>query len=363
MDNQPVLSKAEGPVQGQNTGVPQTPVSPTPIPPPPAVQPPQTPPSGPEALRAGGPKSRKKILFLLLLAVLIAIVAGYLFLSSKKPFEDTTGLAAKVGEQKITVSQASEFANECSLEQKEAAEYLVDNIVLEQWAQDEKIAFSKEDQKAEEIRISGKEATINCIAVQAKVNLLRERLTNYATPFREGKFIVVNFGRYNPSPFGLQPVEATQGADLQELLEKEREYADSLVNSIYDDLKANKLTFEQAIEKVNNDPKVGTSSPYKTFFQSGTFAANDYIKRNGLFASDSFKQKVDSLDEGKATEPFLEQVNVAPCDEPTENCKPTYTDSHWIIAKVEKLGKGYGDPSEELIVKIRDKYDAKIYLR
>src|SRR3990170_7890809 len=253
MDNQPVLSKAEGPVQGQNTGVPQTPVSPTPIPPPPAVQPPQTPPSGPEALRAGGPKSRKKILFLLLLAVLIAIVAGYLFLSSKKPFEDTTGLAAKVGEQKITVSQASEFANECSLEQKEAAEYLVDNIVLEQWAQDEKIAFSKEDQKAEEIRISGKEATINCIAVQAKVNLLRERLTNYATPFREGKFIVVNFGRYNPSPFGLQPVEATQGADLQELLEKEREYADSLVNSIYDDLKANKLTFEQAIEKVNND--------------------------------------------------------------------------------------------------------------
>src|SRR3990170_1290355 len=188
MDNQPVLSKAEGPVQGQNTGVPQTPVSPTPIPPPPAVQPPQTPPSGPEALRAGGPKSRKKILFLLLLAVLIAIVAGYLFLSSKKPFEDTTGLAAKVGEQKITVSQASEFANECSLEQKEAAEYLVDNIVLEQWAQDEKITFSKEDQKAEEIRISGKEAAINCIAVQAKVNLLREKLSQKTDELSEGKF-------------------------------------------------------------------------------------------------------------------------------------------------------------------------------
>ncbi|KKR49699.1 MAG: hypothetical protein UT84_C0021G0005 [Candidatus Curtissbacteria bacterium GW2011_GWA1_40_16] len=361
MDNQPVLSKAEGPVQGQNINVPQTPASPTPIPPSPPIQtapiqpqPPQTPPSGPEALRAGGPKSRKKMLLLLLLVILIAIVAGYLFLFSKKPGPE---LAAKVGDRQITVSQANEFANECSLEQKEAAEYLVDNIVLEKWAQDEKIAFSKEDQEAEEVRISGKPAAINCIAVQAKINLLREKLSQNTEKYREGKFIVVNFGRYNPSLPGW-PTEVTSEAEREKLLKEERAYADNLVQSIDNDLKENKLTFEQAIEKVNNDTKVGINSWYATSAKSGPFTTVDYIEKLGLLRTDEVRQKADALSPGEISEPFVQKVPTG-----VDEDQGSLVDARWVIAKVERAGEGYQGTAEELLKKTREKYDTKIYLK
>ena len=361
MDNQPVLSKAEGPVQGQNTGVPQTPAPPTPIPPPPAVQPPQTPPSGPEALRAGGPKSGKKILFLLLFGlILIAIVAGYFFLSSKKPGPE---LAAKVGDQKITVSQASEFANECSLGQKEAAEYLVDNIVLEKWANDEKIAFSKEDQKAEEIRISGKEAAINCIAVQAKVNFLREKLSQNTEKYREGKFININFGLYaNPQPF-LAPPGVENEEERIKKLNEDKSAADNLIQSIYQDLKANKLTFEQAIEKVNSNPKFGVATSSAVIKPGDSFTTDDYVEKRNLLGDETVRKKIDELSEGKFSEPFIQKVNISLCQILETDCPAEYVDSAWVIVKVEKIGKGYEESGEKLLLKIREKHNAKIFLK
>jgi len=360
MDNQPVLSKAEGPVQGQNTGVPQTPAPPTPIPPPPAVQPPQTPPSGPEALRAGGPKSRKKILFLLLLVVLIAIVAGYFFLSSKKPGPE---LAAKVGDRQITVSQVDEFAGACELEQKEAVEYLVDNIVLEQWAQDEKITFSKEDQKAEEIRISGKEAAINCIAVQAKVNLLREKLSQNTEKYREGKFIYINFGLYaNPDPMMAPPGVDNEEERLAKLNE-DKSAADNLIQSIHQDLKANKLTFEQAIEKVNSNPKFGVATSSAVIKPGDSFTADDYIGKRNLLGDETVRKKIDELSEGKFSEPFIQKVNISLCQILETDCPAEYVDSAWVIVKVEKIGKGYEESGEKLLLKIREKHNAKIFLK
>ena len=166
MQNQPVASQTEGSVLSQTEGSATVPLA-GPIqaktPPPASPTPTQT--------QFTPPSPNRKIIIFLIVLVLAAVIAGSLFYLSRRPKP-----AAQVGREKITIEAVASFSRDCDNAQNEAAEYLVDNIVLEKWAQDEKIAFSKEDKKAEEIRISGKEAALNCIAVQAKVNLLREKL-------------------------------------------------------------------------------------------------------------------------------------------------------------------------------------------
>jgi len=341
----PVLSQTDGPAVNQSAG--QTPPhlagnipSQPPLPPqPPPIQAPKF------------PNPKRTIIIILIILVLFAAISGYLFYLSQQPKP-----AAQVGQEKITREQVANFSRDCDIAQNEAVEFLVDNIVLEKWVQDEKIAFSKEDQKAEEIRISGKEAAINCIAVQAKVNLLRERLNQAAVGYREGKFIVVNFDRFGPNPF-LLPPEATQGADISELRKKEQEYADRLVQSISEDLRVKKLTFEQALEKVQKDPNVGLESNYASAIQSGPFTATDYIEKRGLLKFEDVREKVDSLKENEFSEPFVQKVNVS-----LEEDKPQLVDGRWIIAKVDRIGKDEGK-ADDILVETRQKYGTKIYLK
>ena len=292
-----------------------------------------------------------RILVLFLILLILAIVAASLFIFKKPPAD----LAAKVGDQKIMRDQVSQFANECQLEQKEAVEFLVDDIVLSTWSSDEKITVSPEGQRypqegAENVQLRSCEITLE------KVNRLREKLTEYAVGFREGKFIVVNFDRFSPNPF-LPPPEATDGTDLVELQKKEREYADNLVKSIYDDLKAKKLTFEQALEKVQKDPNVGLESVYGAAIQSGPFLAVDYIEKRGLLRFDDVRGKIDALKEGEFSEPFVQKVDIS-----LEEGNPRLADSRWIIAKVDKIGEG-GEKADDIISKTRQKYGVRIYLK
>ena len=298
-------------------------------------------------------RHKKPVVILIVLGVLLLAVAlAVILIFFKKPSPD---LAAKVGDQKITLTQVDKFANECFLEQKEATEYLVDDIVLSTWSSDEKITVSPEGQRypqegAENVQLRSCEITLE------KVNRLREKLTEYAVGFREGKFIVVNFDRFSPNPF-LPPPEATDGGDLAELQKKEREYADNLVKSIYDDLKAKKLTFEQALEKVQKDPNVGLESVYGAAIQSGPFLAVDYIEKRGLLRFDDVRGKIDALKEGEFSEPFVQKVDTS-----LEEGNPRLADSRWIIAKVDKIGEG-GEKADDIISKTRQKYGVRIYLK
>ena len=287
----------------------------------------------------------------------MAVALAVILIFFKKPSPD---LAAKVGDQKITLTQVDKFANECFLEQKEATEYLVDDIVLSQWAGDEKITIAEEEQKSEEVRVGGFQIQ-PCHATLAKVNLFREKLSQNTTNFREGKFIVVNFGRFaNPNPMTI--TEETSDVNRAQKLQEEKAYAQNLINSIYQDLKKGQLSFEGAIEEVNKDPKVGIESYYDTSFQSGSFTAEGYLGKTGLLADDSIRKKVDSLKEGEISEPFIGQADIAPCAISDSDCQPEYADARFLIAKVEKIGKGEGK-EDEILSQTRQKYNAKIYLK
>lgn len=298
-------------------------------------------------------RHKQPIGILIVLGVfLFALALTAVLIFFKKPGPD---IAAKIGDQEIKVADVENFATDCNVDKKEAVEYLVDDIVLAKWANDEKINASPQEQQFPEEGVENVQLR-PCEITLAKTNLLREKLSQNAVGYREGKFIVVSFDRFSPNPF-LPPPEATQGADLAELQKKERAYADNLIQSINNDLKSKKLTFEEAVEKVQKDPNVGLESGYGAAIQGGPFSAVDYIEKRGLLRFDEVRQKVDGLKENEFSEPFIQKVDVS-----LEEGKPQLIDGRWIIAKVDKIGKG-GEKAEDILVNTRDKYDAKIYLK
>ena len=131
--------------QVKNFGVPNAPVA--------SVQPVTSPPPQPiPNQQQKSPLSKLKfIIIIFIVLIMIGAIVGFIFL--KKPFQDSTSLAAKVGDTKITLEQVNTFARECKIDQKEATEYLVDEIVLTNWAGDEKVEISQEEQKADECRM------------------------------------------------------------------------------------------------------------------------------------------------------------------------------------------------------------------
>jgi len=312
-------------------------------------------------LPEGGPRFKKLPVYFGLVTLVIALIAAaYSLWTNKDYIKGKIGqgplVAAQVGSKTITQDEVNNFAERCFLSPKEAVEYLVDEKVLTSWAENEQITISKEMQEAEEIRISGIPAVDKCTATRARVNLLREKLSQKAVKFREGKFIVVNFDHYLPNPL-LSPPDAKTEAEREKKLSEDRSYAEKLINSISADLKAGKLNFEQAMEKVQKDPKVGLKSTYATSLQSGSFAAEDYIKRNGLLDFDSVREKVDSLAEGAFSEPFIQKVSTK-----ADGSGP-FEDARWVIIKVNKIGVGVGGTAEELLNQIRNKYGARIFLK
>lgn len=303
---------------------------------------------------------KRQLIFILALMVLLTLASLFLFGKVKK--EGPPGVAAKVGDEKIAIATVNQFASDCKVSQKEAVFYLVDEKVLSLWTLDEKIVISPPEQEAEEIRIAGfNPPNQACVSLEARVNLLRQKLAQNLTQFKEGKFIVANFDHYNPNPFLPLPGITTE-EEREKLLKEERTYADQLIASVYSDLKENKLTFDEALEKVQKDKMLGLKSLYQTSPQSGQFSASDYIERRQLLADELVRQKVDSLFEGQFSAPFIQKASLTPCGEGDPGCQPQYVDARWIIIKVERIGKGYASQEEELLGETREKYGAEVYL-
>lgn len=305
----------------------------------------------PEKFRAILPTlqfGKRQLIFILSTVVILGLTSTLLY----ERFEPQ--IVAKVGSEEITFETVKKMAKECNTDQKEAVEFLVDEKVLSLWATDEGVVISPQEQSDEEIRIRGIDPPGPCTILKAKINLLREKLYQNLVKFREGKLIVVDFGRYQPNPFYQ---EIKDEGERERLNKEERAYADQLIQSVYLDLKANKLSFDEAIEKVRNDKRVGAKSWYSTDIQSGSFSATDYTEKRGLLNSDLVREKIDNLLVAHFSEPFIHQASSGLGAE-----KESFVDARWIIAKVDRIGTGYSGSAEELLKDTRVKYNAKIYI-
>lgn len=296
---------------------------------------------------------QKKIPLILALLAIILLVVFFVFSKYFKGKPLFSQPAAKVGSQTITKAEAEKLAADCIISQKDAVEYLVDQKVLAKWSADEKVTISEKEASDEAVRIGGLTPK-DCKKTLASVNLLRQRLSENLTKFREGKFIVINFGRYNLGPpYG----QVKDPVEREKLRKEEQAYADQLLNSFYPELKAGKITFDEAMKKVEEDPRVGLKSWYSSTLQSGPFTAFDYINKRGLLALPEVTEKVDALKVGEYSEPVVLKIGLSLTDPSAGTI-----DERYVIAKAERLGKGYSGTKEQLLEETRKQYKAQIYI-
>ncbi len=298
-------------------------------------------------------KYRQTVLFVTIFLFIIILLGVVFFWSDRAYLLGKIGfgskITARVADETISRETVENLAKKCSIDQKLVLELLIDEKALGAWADFEKIVISKEEQEGKELQLGGTEGLKDsCTKLEAKVTLLREKLSQTRKKFREGKLIVINFDKYYPF------FEGNSG-NSEKLLE-DKTYAEKLAKEISNKIKTNKLSFEQAIEEVRNDPKVGSKSPYATSPQSGSFTATDYLERIGLLNSSDVRKKIDQVSVGQVSEPFINQANLSANPEETK-----LVDARYLIVKVERVGEGFSGSVEQLLEQTRKEYGAKIY--
>jgi len=272
------------------------------------------------------PNKLRLIFFLGLISIILLI--SFIFINNIIKSQNTAGLN----------SQAKKLAVDCSLSEKDAVSYLVDEKVLSLWAKDQNVATPTF------IKTSN-----TCLTLQAKVRFLRDKLFKISKEeYKTGKTIVINFGHYLPG--GLFQIQSED--ERKKNYEGEKQYAENLSKSIYNDLKENKMTFDEAVAKVKNDKKVGSDTWYSTDFQSGLFTTDDYLNYNGMLKFAEVREKIDSVEEGSFSEPFLQSVSTRMGSGPKQPAR-------FIIVKVEKSNKGFSGTFEQLLKITREHYKAE----
>ncbi|NTU69461.1 hypothetical protein HGB13_01345 [bacterium] len=121
--------------------------------------------------------------------------------------------------------------------------------------------------------------------------------------WKAGQFLVCRFDY--PYEFGLD----INADESMQRVEKDKEYAKNLCTTIYNDVTAGKLSFVDAMKKLDNDPQIGLSVWGKTYALAEAFTKQDFedetsfdttfwdnvlkAKKGTLYMSDVIKVKND----------------------------------------------------------------------
>ncbi len=123
----------------------------------------------------------------------------------------------------------------------------------------------------------------------------------------KGKLLVANFSRYIPFQSGLlaQQEAANPKIGNAAAMAADKEYALSFITNLYNQIKAGKITFDQAMQMEQNDPTVGEQA-YPSLYHSQAFDGTR--SQVGPLAASSITSKVNSIKPGQLTAPFVVQA-------------------------------------------------------
>ena len=232
-----------------------------------------------------------------------------------------------------------------------ALDTAVDEKVLSKWAKDNKVSVTNREISDEAVRINGLNPS-ECDKKIAKVNILRDKLSQNLVKFREGKLIVINFGRYNLGPpYG----QIADPIEREKLRLDEKAYADKLLETITNSLKSGSISFDDALKAVREDERVGVTSWYSSTLQSSIFTADDYIKKSGLLVLPEVREKIDDLKIGSYSEPIILKTSTSLTDTSAKEVEVRY-----VIARVDRIGTGFSGNESQLLKKTREKYKTQI---
>lgn len=199
----------------------------------------------------------------------------------------------------------------------------------------------------------------NYLKLQVANALYKNKLTEKIKGGYQGQFIIAHFDQnilFSDSSKTSEQAKMS-AADLATKVADDRKYATDFINSIYQQLTTNHLSFSNAIALEKKDPRLG-SDVLPTVVHSGDFNAVDKTNINNLLATNTqVTAQLDSLKPGQVSKPFIYKVNSS------TNNPQQLADGYWIIVRLDtkttKLA-GY-DSFDALITAYKKKLNYKTY--
>ena len=303
------------------------------------------------------PKISKRNLFLTVLIVVV-LAAGWMVIS--KTFHIGQKVYAQAAGHKIYKQDIDNLIDHTKgVSDRQAAAVLADKYLTEAMVKEAKITVSSQDIKAKYPDID-KQKTSNKYVYQSNVNTVYfNKLQAYNTGLYTGKLLVANFSRHIAfqSPF-LELQKATDPLMGNPVaVAADKKYAQDFITKLYDQVKSNKTTFDQAIQTERNDPTLGMNA-YQTLPHSGSFdTSNIYLGATALIAPQSIQQKIKDMKAGQLSAPFVVSVNNSLTGQ-----KST-TDSYYLVVKMDSTAGGSSGLSyDQYLTQAKKQFGYKIYV-
>ena len=265
------------------------------------------------------------LLIIVVLGVGVGLITGRLHVGSKVYAQVDGHKFYKKDIQKIKL-------NNKSVSNHDAATVLADKYLSQTMAQEQNVTVSQTD-----IVAAGcSNQKTKPFSYQNCVNgVYFAKLANDNAGVYEGKYIMASFGRYVPYQSSVLADQKKEDPKLGDLaaIAADKAYAQTLITNLYNQIKAGKISFDQAIQTEHNDPVIGANSTYRNQPHSGTF--DGPLSQYNAFSAPSLKQKIASIKPGETTKPFVVRVSDSAAD-------PSSTaESYFLIVRVDKASGGH----------------------
>lgn len=180
------------------------------------------------------------------------------------------------------------------------------------------------------------------------------KLDNHNDGVYAGKLLVANFSRYVPYQSGLLPEQKKARPLLGNptAIAQDKQYAQTFITNLYDQIKSKKITFDQAIQMEHNNPREGVNSYYSTQQHSGSF--NGPLKQIGLLAARSIRSRVAAMKPGELSKPFVVRVSNSATDQNST------AESYYLVVRMDKVSGGSNMSFQQELAQAKKHYGYKI---
>jgi len=125
--------------------------------------------------------------------------------------------------------------------------------------------------------------------------ILQNKLTDEYVLKASGNFIIARFD-------AKRVTDNSNNVDISD----DKEYAEKLINEVYQDIKSKKITFEEGMKVVDNDKRIGLSAfGNNSIIHSDYFTASNLTLNNSVFTYEEAREKVTTMETNSFSTPFI----------------------------------------------------------
>lgn len=294
------------------------------------------------------PKKSRKLLWIILALIIIAVSIGGFFLYRTGSVNKLLrgDVVARVGNHNITKQEVQQVkAAELAAGFYGDSDETIKKLIMDYWLYSmaaEEYGIKPNDTEALEnlknktdfIKLSSDQAINNSyVKYRAYKDYYQKQLTTILNSPQKGAYIIAhfdqNFGRDTTA------LKALSDQQYQDLLKVDRDYATNFINDVYAKIKSGQITFEEGM-KMQLDNKIIGKVAMSTAVMSAKFGQPSNIPggQESIVKNSQIQAKVNELQAGGISEPFIVKV-------PAVFTQPNnLVDGFWVIVKVDSTNSG-----------------------